>query len=410
MISRLSLRNTAGRVRTLYGQGRYQEALDICLQITGANPEISGAWGDAAVNCIQLGRWQDAVHYAQTALARGGNSLAIYDTLAHAHGRLGQWDAARHYGLQALNAKARQFSAAPVIPQPALGPLPPLPSPQTRERNIIAFSLFSDDSKYCETAVLNVQEQPTVYPHWICRFYVDGSVPGHVIERLRAGGAQIVSVEGPAAQWPEPMWRLLALQDPQAHRILFRDADAVISRREAAAVAQWLSSGQRFHMMRDWGSHTALMLAGLWAIVAGSLPPLEQLMARFLSAPLESRHFADQHFLRQYVWPYARASLMQHDSVFGFMDAAAFPEGKRSEYFHVGCMESVRFTAPSDLPDGTEVVWALNRNPGQPPANRVCAYPATVKEGALSAYIPMRYQQWIEKGTAHIHVTSGHAV
>jgi hypothetical protein len=99
--------------------------------------------------------------------------------------------------------------------------------------------------------VLNVQEQPHVYPHWICRFYVDGSVPESVISRIRAGSGQIVRVEGPALQWPGPMWRLLALDDRQAHRILFRDADSVISEREAKAVDQWLGSGKKFHMMRD---------------------------------------------------------------------------------------------------------------------------------------------------------------
>ncbi|MDR0479337.1 MAG: hypothetical protein LBH31_05950 [Burkholderiaceae bacterium] len=97
------------------------------------------------------------------------------------------------------------------------------------------------------------------------------------------------------------MWRLLALDDPQAHRILFRDADSVISRREADAVQQWLASGKRFHMMRDWWAHTELILDGLWGMVAGSLPPLEQLMQPFMSKPLESRHFADQHFLQQYI-------------------------------------------------------------------------------------------------------------
>jgi ATP synthase protein I len=67
------------------------------------------------------------------------------------------------------------------------------------------------------------------------------------------------------------MWRFLALDDPLAHRILFRDADSVISRREAGAVEQWIASGKRFHMMRDWGSHTALILAELWGVASSSL-------------------------------------------------------------------------------------------------------------------------------------------
>jgi len=285
---------------------------------------------------------------------------------------------------------------------------------QTRERNVIAFSLFGRDPKYCETAVLNVQEQPHVCPHWICRFYVDGSVPDHVIARLRAGGAQIVPVEGAAAQWPGPMWRLLALDDPQAHRILFRDADSVVSRREAEAVEQWVASGKRFHMMRDAGSHTELMLAGLWGVVAGSLPPLEKLMERFMSAPLESRHFADQYFLRQYVWPYARTSLMQHDSVFGFMDAMPFPDGGSHKGLRVGDSEgSASFTVKTDLPDGSKVVWGLlmikKRADGQPQEDLICFYPGTVKDGAIKAHIPLRYVRWIEQGIAEVRFRPNHA-
>jgi hypothetical protein len=399
------------RMRVLYEQGRYNDSLDICLQIVRTHPENCDAWICAAANCGRLGHWQDTIRYGCTALAHGGNTLNLYDILAHGHGELKQWDEARRYGLQALNMRASHFRGEPIIPLKPT-PIPQLPSVQTRERNIIAFSLFGGDSKYCESAVLNVQEQPRVYPHWICRFYVDGSVPESILTRLQKGGAQIVRVEGSAALWPGPMWRLLALQDPQAHRILLRDADAVISRREAAAVDQWLVSGKRFHMMRDWSSHTELMMAGLWGVVAGSLPPLERLMQRFMSTPLESTHFADQHFLRQYIWPYARANMMQHDSVFGFMDALPFPDGERPAGFHVGYAESLQiFTIKVDLPNGLEVTWDLYRiieklGGSLARAELICSYPATVKDGTVSAHIPARYTQWIEQGTARVRLSA----
>ncbi|MDR2155237.1 MAG: tetratricopeptide repeat protein [Burkholderiaceae bacterium] len=397
------------RLSALMEQGAYRQALDICLEITGAHPEIPAGWSNAAINCGYLGRWQDAAEYAQTALARGGNELVLCDVLAHAYGVLGQWEQVRRYGVRALEMRDHQFGGDPVMAPPEPGPMPPVPSAHTRERNIIAFSLFGRDSRYCEPAILNVQQQPRIYPHWVCRFYVDASVPEAVISRLHQGGAQIVPVEGGAAQWPGPMWRLLALDDPFAHRVLFRDADAVISQREAAAVAQWIDSGKRFHVMRDWGSHTELILAGLWGVVAGSLPPLERLMNRFMAAPLESRRFADQHFLRQYVWPYARASLMQHDSVFGFMGGVAFADGQRSDDFHVGCAQAGRFfTFKSDLPDGAEVTWALVRlekqNDGHDRQTPVCSYTNTVQNGIVKVYVPQLYRQWLEQGTAYVRL------
>jgi hypothetical protein len=412
--AQLLLDATVKRMKALQEQECYEESLNICLQLTRTYPEIAGPWVDAAINCARLGRWQESIRYAQMALTRGGEHFAPAAMLAHAYGEIKQWDQARLYGLQVLNMRARCFSGDPVIPLSSVRPLPPLPSAQTRERNVIAFSLFGDDSKYCEPAVLNVQEQPHVYPHWICRFYVDASVPERVINRLRVGGAQIVQVEGAALQWPGPMWRLLALDDRQAHRILFRDADSVISPREAHAVEQWLASGKRFHAMRDWGSHTDLILAGLWGVVAGSLPPLEKLMECFMNVPLQSRHFADQDFLRQYVWPYARASLMQHDSVFNFMDAVPFPNRERpSEDFHVGYVESApSFTFPSDQPDGSKVSWALYRiieklEDGQIRDELICAYTNVVRNGVVNAHIPKRYARWIEQGMAGVRLVRG---
>jgi hypothetical protein len=404
----LPLNDAIHRVKTLCEQKRYEGSLDICLQITRTHPKMAKAWTDAAVNCGMLTRWQDAIGYAQTALACGGNTFALYDVLASAYGQLGQWDEARRYGLQALDMRDRIFGGKPVIPLPKPRPIPPPPSAQTRERNVISFSLFGCDSKYCETAIVNMQEQPDIYPNWVCRFYVDGSVPEDVIHRLRVGGAQIVPVESSTAQWPETMWRFLALDDPQAHRILFRDADSVISRREAAAVEQWLTSGKRFHMMRDAGAHTELILAGLWGAVAGSLPPLEQLMQRFMNVPLESEHFADQYFLRQYVWPYARASLMQHDSIFGFMDAVPFPDLENPNGFRVGNGENSSFTAKTDLPDGMRVLWKLylieNQDDDHPLEKLVCSYFGTVKDSAVRATVPARYVRRIQQGTARVRI------
>ena len=54
------------------------------------------------------------------------------------------------------------------------------------------------------------------------------------------------------------------INDPEAEYVIFRDADSVVSHREAEAVAEWIESGRLFHTMRDSGSHTALILAGMW--------------------------------------------------------------------------------------------------------------------------------------------------
>ncbi|MDR0477652.1 MAG: tetratricopeptide repeat protein, partial [Desulfobulbaceae bacterium] len=194
--------NAISQAERLVKEGRYQEALDSWLRIAHTRPGIGEAWGNAAVNCNRLGRWQDAIHYSQNALARGCDHFGVYDLLAHAHAQLGQWDETRRHGLQALNIRARRFGNEQMIPLLEFPPMPPPPSAETRARNIIAFSLFGGNCKYCEPAVLNAQDQPVIYPHWLCRFYVDDSVPENITNRLQENGAQIVRVDGPASEWP----------------------------------------------------------------------------------------------------------------------------------------------------------------------------------------------------------------
>ncbi|MDR0458381.1 MAG: hypothetical protein LBH10_05055 [Burkholderiaceae bacterium] len=192
-------------------------------------------------------------------------------------------------------------------------------------------------------------------------------------------------------------------------RVLFRDADSVISRREAAAVDQWLASGKRFHMMRDASAHTELMLAGLWGTVAGSLPPLQQLMQHFRFGEGD-RHFADQDFLRQVVWPYARASIMQHDSIFGFMNAAPFPIPRASDDVPIGFSEGGAGTlaVKSNQPDGSEITWVLFQiekiDDSHSQEKPVCLYTSTVQGGMLKVPIPRRYAQWVQQCTACVRL------
>jgi tetratricopeptide (TPR) repeat protein len=85
------------RADTLKSQGHYQEALEIYWQVTAAHPEMADVWSVAANTCIWLKRWQDAIGYAQTALARGGNGFLICDVLGYAHRKLGLWSEAARY-------------------------------------------------------------------------------------------------------------------------------------------------------------------------------------------------------------------------------------------------------------------------------------------------------------------------
>ena len=123
------------------------------------------------------------------------------------------------------------------------------------------------------------------YPILLCRFYVDDTVPIDVQKRLTRYGAEVIKVDGDAEDWYGTFWRFLALDDHNIERVIFRDADSLISNYEAEAVYQWIQSNQPFHIMRDWGSHTELILAGLWGATAGSIASIRTKISSYLVDP-----------------------------------------------------------------------------------------------------------------------------
>ncbi|MDL2321248.1 tetratricopeptide repeat protein [Desulfosarcina sp. OttesenSCG-928-B08] len=394
-----------------YLAGNYKDAFELTRKAMHIFPCSAIQWANLAIFNDKLGRRQEAISCAKRAIELDDQYFMTYTVLANIYTNMGDIESARRYGRIGLEIRDKLFGGPPPFPHDPPQTLPPPPSPETRDKNIIAFSLFGAKSKYCETAVLNALAQPEVYPNWTCRFYIDETVPVHVIRRFVLARAEVVVMkeDDMGRAWPGPMWRFLALKD-DLHRVIFRDADSLLTEKDALAVDAWVKSGKLFHLMRDHGYHTELILAGLWGCITGALPPLSQLTDTFFSHPLESVHFADQYFLRQYVWPYARQSLLHHDSVFGFFNAQPFPLDMKSDWantdFHAGLAEGLgTFTHPTSLPDGTPVYWTFFLVDGNE-RTPVCTYPGVVHNGVVSDNIPSRYSIMIQKGKAEIRLVS----
>ena len=244
----------------------YDEAVKLaetlCL-LDPNNPEYSHK---IAYVYLQQLKWEEAIEAELKTLKVDAQYIPALDLLAHAYGAVDDWERSGFYGSLALELKDK---AIPVPTQEMV----PASAPKNGKR-IIAFSLFGNNSKYIEPAVLNTQLSPMLFPDWVCRFYVDDSVSPEAIQRLKNNGAEVVYVTSPVNKWPGAMWRFLAINDPEAEYVIFRDADSVVSHREAEAVAEWIESGHSFHTMRDSGSHTALILAGMWGAKAGAVPDI----------------------------------------------------------------------------------------------------------------------------------------
>jgi hypothetical protein len=142
-------------------------------------------------------------------------------------------------------------------------------------------------------------------------------------------------------------WRFQVANDARAGYFLVRDADAVIDPREAQAVEAWLHSDKWFHAIRDWWTHTDVILAGLWGGVAGVLPSMSALLARYRSQNVETPN-VDQWFLRDRVWAFVRQSCLVHDRCFRPHGTEPLPAPAESDDRHIGQDESVARAAEQE--------------------------------------------------------------
>lgn len=406
----IKLKEIENLFHQLFAERQYKQAMQLAIEAHKLAPALVAPLSDAATCAIYLEEWDSAITYARKALQRDPNHINSLDAMSHAYSAYGNWQEAGKFGRQALELRHQN-----VMARYSTLPTPPEQVSQMG-KNIIAFSLFGSLSAYVEPAVINTQIVQTIYPNWICRFYVDESVNEDVIQRLKENNAEIILVSEEDKKLPGTMWRFLAMDDPNVHYILFRDADSVISQREAKAVQEWVESGKRFHTMRDSGSHTELMLAGLWGAIAGSVPNMREKMEQYVAQGINNTRFADQFFLRDIIWAYAVQSLYAHDRLFGFMDAHPFDDRFFNyDITHIGCDEGTSlFTSNVNLPEGTPIVWQLwtkilpqlneDLSVIEQNVRLVCQYPTVVTNGVIKGYIPRRYSRGIETGSSFISV------
>jgi len=203
--------------------------------------------------------------FYEHALSLEPDNVYVLANLAHAVYELGDKGAGIEYGRRALRLKD---TLAMVAGKVDIG------KPHRGETNLVAFSLYGGKARYCETAILNCVAVHEHLPGFVCRFYVDHSVPEQVTLRLRKHSAEVIPITGRIASFPPTMWRFLAIDDRSADIVLVRDADSIIDAREAYCVKDWIQSGKPFHIIRDDCCHTELIHAGLFGAQSGIVSDL----------------------------------------------------------------------------------------------------------------------------------------
>jgi GR25 family glycosyltransferase involved in LPS biosynthesis len=306
----------------------------VLSQLLGYYPTDLEILENRAVMRTRQGKDAAALEDFQAVVAANPHSVNAWDGLTATLYRLQQWPAAIQAGSQALTLKAQQCSPSPsTIPWPDR-------SPQDWDaahpgQDVISFSLWGHHPRYLRGAVQNLLVSPNIYPGWQCRFYVDETVPAEFGTFVREHGGQIVLQPAQQSLRQKLCWRFQVANDPTVRRFLVRDTDSVVNPREARAVAQWLASDRWFHVMRDYWTHTDLILAGMWGGRAGLLPPIAPLVIDYRSGRLETANI-DQWLLRDLIWPLIGARTLIHDRCFPVLGAQPWPDPDPPGNLHVG--------------------------------------------------------------------------
>ena len=274
-----------------------------------------------------------------TTASQSEDLATLYDTLCHNAGHRGDINSAAKFGQKSLQLKDTLCRETTIRLTERQRPKFDFQTPQ---RNVISFSLYGTNERYTRIAIENAKAVRYVYPGWSCRFYADKSVPTQVLDELVAAGAVVILVLEPHSEEKNSglFWRFGVASDSEVDFFLVRDVDSLINVREKVAVDEWIASDRDFHLMRDFYTHSELILAGMWGGVAGRIPDIHSHVEAFSARSSGNRlgvHNQDQLFLRRQVWPAIRSSLMQHDSVFGCFGGRPFPNvGHIHPVCHVG--------------------------------------------------------------------------
>jgi hypothetical protein len=174
-----------------------------------------------------------------------------------------------------------------------------------KSKKIISFSLYGSNPRYTDGALENAKLCKKIYPEWTMRVYYDNSVPKQIVAKLKASNVQLIDMSD--SKMNKMSWRFQAASDSE--RFCSRDIDSRLSKREAAAVEEWIRSGKEFHVMRDHPSHSLYQMSGgMWC--SKTIPNMSELLTNIKN----QAYLQDMNFLNKVIWPIAQKSILQHDS------------------------------------------------------------------------------------------------
>lgn len=186
-------------------------------------------------------------------------------------------------------------------------------------KKVISFSLWGNLSIYCKGAIENAKLQKQLYPDWVCRFYIDHTVPLEVINELNSLNSEIYYMWDGLSGFKKLFWRFYPASDKNVERFIVRDCDSRLNIKERHAVDEWIKSDKSFHIMRDNRHHGCLIMGGMWGGKSNIIPNIEDMSIKYCeqisNTPNKKFYQVDQLFLAQILWEqFVKSDHLAHDN------------------------------------------------------------------------------------------------
>ena len=166
-------------------------------------------------------------------------------------------------------------------------------------RRVISFSLWGSNPRYTVPALKNVCLAARYYPGWEVWFYVGEGTDPTTVDKLKELGVHLEFREE-SLETSGSLWRFEVCLSDDVDVAIFRDADSLITEREANLVSEWLRSEYPIHLFRDYPAHTSLVMAGMWGSTSLTFPDVR----RMLQHEIDNFDYGcDEILLSQHLYP-----------------------------------------------------------------------------------------------------------
>jgi hypothetical protein len=198
--------------------------------------------------------------------------------------------------------------------------------------NVVSFSVFGSDPKYCVGAIKNIDLAEKYYPDWTCLIWHDKTVPNEYLREIeKRKNVQLINAS--ELKMPGRYWRFNCFQLKDIQTFCVRDTDSRLSQREVDAVEQWIQSEKSLHIMRDHPHHNFPVMAGMWAF-RNDLATWD--IEKFLVSWLQSHKIVDKiddtNFLTLLYRDFVNSTLV-HDDWFRCQNSVKFPNDRLGKRF-----------------------------------------------------------------------------